>query len=209
MTARDALARLKEGNARYVDGSSRILEIVGARQRLETLPAQHPFAAVVSCSDSRVPVEVVFDHGLGELFVIRVAGNLVGTLEAASVEYAVGSLGVSLIVIMGHTGCGAVEASLSELGGEGCGAEETQVCIQELVTRLSESLAPRLLHSETIDHAELLATAIRENIQISIDDLRRQSPYLAELDADGTIAIVGAEYNIESGVVEFLSDRAR
>lgn len=217
--AKEALTRLKEGNSRYLAGESRILQIVGAKQRRETLPQQHPFAAVVSCSDSRVPVEVLFDHGLGELFVIRVAGNLVGVLEAASVEYAVEYLGVKLVVIMGHTGCGAVHASLMEMQRAAGDHSDLQPCIHELVQRLSRSLGERLAgYGETGkpsyesggDPSEgLLQEAIRTNIQISIDDLREQSEFLSGLDTAGSIAIVGAEYDIGTGIVEFLSDRAR
>lgn len=194
VTADKALERLVEGNQRFVDEESiHPHENIGWRRALES--AQHPFAVVLACSDSRVTPELVFDQGFGDLFVVRVAGNVVDTDVTASIEYAAYHLDTHLIVVMGHSGCGAVTATLDHLTDPGEPAEVVSLLfqIEPAVTSVPEDL-PR---------EQRLALAVKRNVDLAV---RRLSfvPHLRKAVQDGHIKIVGAIYDMHTGKVKFL-----
>ena len=196
----EALDRLQKGNERFVSvdqgGDSR----VSAVQR-RALPAeQAPFAIILGCSDSRVPAEIVFDQGLGDLFVIRVAGNIVAPSQVGSVEFAVERYATRLVVVLGHSQCGAVIASLEELRRA---SESRSPNLRSIVDRIKPSVEPLLLTGDELDPEAALQQAVRANIRASVDGLRHGSKILERLIEKDKVAIVGAEYSIESGVVEF------
>ena len=189
------LRRLREGNRRFVDGSAQ-----GAVRREGPSQGQEPFAIVLGCSDSRVPAEIVFDQGVGDLFVVRVAGNVVARSQIESVEFAAERFGTQLVVVLGHTRCGAVEATIEELlappeGGPGSG--------RSIVERVRPSVEP--LIESTPDREELLRLAVRANVRASVDQLQTGSPVLRGLVDSGALRVVGAEYDLDTGRVEFLT----
>jgi carbonic anhydrase len=207
----EALARLREGNRRFVGGSggSRTTAAAAlAARRLELTRDQQPFAIVLGCSDSRVPAEIVFDQGLGELFVIRVAGNIVAPSQVGSVEFAASRFGTRLVVVLGHTHCGAIEATVEEL------LRPTGVPsrnLRSIVDRVRPAVAPLLGRSgrDRSDPDEaLLREAERANVLASVEQLRHGSELLEQLIRDEGLRIVGAEYSLETGEVEFLVDTA-
>jgi carbonic anhydrase len=200
ISAREALARLREGNARFVSGV-RDLDALGSRARLRELAAgQEPFAIVLGCSDSRVPAELVFDRGLGDLFVIRVAGNIVAPSQIGSVEFAAARFGTRLVVVLGHSGCGAILATLEELGRPS--AEQSRN-LRSIVDRVRPSVEA-LLSTELGRHPEaLVREAVRANIRSSAHQLRSGSQILEELIRKDGLLVVGAEYSLETGVVVF------
>jgi carbonic anhydrase len=199
----DGVARLTEGNARFVSGKPAHPN-TGADRRSETLKGQKPFAAVVSCSDSRVPVELVFDQGIGDIFVIRVAGNVCGPAEIGSVEYGVEHLGTPLVAVLGHTKCGAVTAAVnnSELPG-------SLPSIVGLIRPAADSA--RAAHPD-LDGDSLVTEAVRANVWQSMQDLLTKSAIVREAVNAGHIRLVGAVYDLGSGQVEWLGqhpDQAR
>jgi len=200
--AATALARLKEGNARFVAGV-RSIDTLLTTNREEYLSGQAPFAIVLGCSDSRVPAEIVFDQGLGDLFVIRVAGNIVAPSQIGSVEFAAEQFTTRLVVVMGHTHCGAVRATLDEMHRPN-GVQSKN--IQSIVNRIRPSLEP-LVHTELWGKPEELYThATRANIHASVNQLRYSSPVLEHLiDREG-LMIIGAEYDLQTGKVEFFDN---
>lgn len=192
----EALERLREGNARFVR-ELRSLDAFGGRRRREALvDGQSPFAVVLSCSDSRVPSELVFDCGLGDLFVVRVAGNVVAPSLVGSVEFAVATFGVRLAVVMGHTRCGAIAATLDVVQG----ATPPSANLRDIVDRITPAV--RCAHGATRE--ALLQDATRVNIRASVHALRHGSAILEQRVADGRLAVVGAEYALEDGTVRFL-----
>lgn len=197
----EALARLQEGNRRFVTyGRVRQARTDEAR-REELAEGQDPFAVVLGCSDSRVPVELVFDQGLGELFVVRVAGNVVADSQIGSVEYAVEQLGTQLVVVLGHSGCGAVQATLDH---EGQSLAELSSGLAAIVGRIRPGIAALEGAPPLADPAAHYHAAVAANVRHSVAQLRRGSPGLARRLETGELLIVGAEYDLESGVVEFL-----
>jgi carbonic anhydrase len=202
----EALARLREGNERFASGT-RSLEAFVSQSRLhEFADGQAPFAVVLTCSDSRVPVEMIFDQGIGDLFVIRVAGNVVAPSLVGSVEYAASVLGAQLAVVMGHTGCGAVKATLEVMRGS------TQVPsdnIRDIVERIRPSAesvvaTARDLGGAKLSEERLLEQTIRANVRASADHLRHGSRVLEQLVLKNELQVVGAEYDLRTGRVEFL-----
>lgn len=191
-----ALARLKIGNERFVANAS-ALDITSARRR-ELSKGQDPYAIVLGCADSRVPTEVVFDQGLGELFVIRVAGNIVQPSQIGSVEFAIQHFGTRLVVVLGHTGCGAITATIEELKRP---EEEESANIASIVSRIRPAIEG--LIDQIDDPDELERHAVRENVRFQSEALRRGSTIVEYLVDKGDLIIVGAEYNLESGVVDF------
>ena len=218
MSPRDAIARLKEGNARFTAGnrphsheSSDERAYIGknsyqnpgvislgmtseqaAKRRAELTKSQHPFAIILSCSDSRVPPEIVFDEGLGDLFVIRVAGNVLNDEGLGSIEYAVNVLGVCLILVLGHQRCGAVDAAMKTVAANG----EAPGHIQSLVTAIKPVV-------QSIPKADL-DTLIKANVKHVVDALRSSTPILkAKVDA-GDVQLIGGYYTLDTGVVTFL-----
>ncbi len=195
--APEALQRLRDGNARFVTGDGAARPADHPQRRRELTGGQRPFAVVLGCSDSRVPAEIVFDQGLGDLFVIRVAGNIVAPSQIGSVEFAAEHFGTELVVVLGHTGCGAVRATLQQLREPG----DHSPHVTAIVERIRPSVEP-LLASDVEDDA-LLAAAVRANVRASAEQLRHASAAIDALAGDGRLTIVGAEYSLESGAVDF------
>ena len=193
---RTALERLEAGNRRFV-ANELTLDIDDAARR--SLAAQQsPFAVVLGCSDSRVPVEVVFDQGLGDLFVIRVAGNIVQPSQIGSVEFAAQAFGTRLVVVLGHTRCGAIEATLEQLLGPSAEPSDNMAAI---VSRVRPSVEGLL--GQIDDREELLRHAVRENVRYASNALRHGSTVIEGLVDAGDLVIVGAEYCLETGRVDF------
>jgi carbonic anhydrase len=197
--AREALQRLRDGNARFVSETRNDDSATGSR-RIELAARQFPYAIILGCSDSRVPAEIVFDQGLGDLFVIRVAGNIVAPSQIGSVEFAAERFGTRLVVVLGHSSCGAVVATLEELSRN---SREQSPNLRSIVNRVRPSIQPLLSTSLADDPEALLHHSVRANIRMSADHLRHGSELLEQLIQNAGLLIVGAEYNLETGVVEF------
>ncbi len=191
----DAQLLLRDGNRRFVAGEAVHFQQDAARRRETVTNGQKPFAVILTCSDSRVPPELLFDQGLGCLFVIRVAGNVAQTDEIASIEYAVGHLGARLIVVLGHTHCGAVTAVVEE---SPLGPNLTQ-----LVKPIIPAVARARSENPGMRGAPLVAAAIRANIEQAATDLRRRSPEIAAAVIHGNVRVLGANYDLETGEVTF------
>ena len=195
-----ALDRLREGNARFAASIRSQESLATQTRRLELTAGQRPFAIILGCSDSRVPAELVFDQGLGDLFVIRVAGNIVASSQVGSVEFAASRYGTRLVVVLGHTQCGAILATLEELQQPTAGQSPN---LRAIVDRLRPSVAG-LLETELRHHPDaLVRQAVRANIRASADHLRHGSPILERLCEEEGLVIVGAEYSLETGLVDF------
>lgn len=200
LSALAALERLREGNGRYVSGERKLETLMGQSRRRELVAGQSPFAVVLGCSDSRAPVEIVFDQGLGDLFVIRVAGNVVASSQIGSVEFAAAEFGTRLVVVLGHTYCGAVRATLSQLQQP---TEEQSPGLRSIVDRIRPSVQELLATDLRNDPESLARAAIRANIRASANQLRHGSKILEQLIQTEGLLVVGAEYSLETGVVEF------
>jgi carbonic anhydrase len=198
--AEKALALLQEGNRRFVSDISNRDAITSRARRLELAASQEPFAAILGCSDSRVPVEIVFDQGLGDLFVIRVAGNIVAPSLIGSVEFAAVQFGTRLVVVLGHTQCGAIETTLQQLQRPIENQSRNLHSIVDLIRPSVESLlATDLRH----DLRALAHEAVRANIRASVRHLRHGSDIIEQLIKKAGLIVVGAEYSLETGVVDF------
>ena len=204
IAARDALTRLQEGNRRFAAHVAGAAPLPG--RRLELMQTQAPFAIVLGCSDSRVPAELIFDQGLGDLFVIRVAGNIVATSQVGSVEFAAGRFGTRLVVVLGHSQCGAVLSTIEELRRP---TENQSRNLQAIVDRVRPSVEG-LLHAAPggADDA-LVDAAVRLNIRASADHLRHGSRILEQLIRDDGLLVVGGEYSLDTGVVDFFDGMPR
>jgi carbonic anhydrase len=202
ISAQEALDRLREGNNRFVDEAAQ--RGVSHERRRELTVTQNPFAIVLGCSDSRVPAEIVFDQGLGDLFVIRVAWNIVAPSQVGSVEFAAERFGTRLVVVLGHSSCGAIAATLEDLRGGGAGSRH----VRSIVDRIRPAVQP-LLETELRDQPEQLTRqAIRANIRASANHLRHGSEVLEGLIQREGLLVVGAEYSLETGVVDFFDHAA-
>lgn len=195
ISASEALERLRDGNMRFARGSADNLLSISQARRAELVDGQTPFAVIVACSDSRVPVELLFDQGLGDLFVVRVAGNIVAPSQIGSVEFAAANLGTRLVVVLGHSNCGAVDAALRELSQE---QEKRSPNLQSIVNRIRPAL-------EVLENPSL-NDAVAANVRNSVKQLRHGSEILEASIDSGELTVVGAEYSIESGVVDFFDD---
>ncbi len=195
-----ALARLKEGNRRFFSAQTSRETYTSAARRLELAAGQEPFAIVLGCSDSRVPAEIVFDQGLGELFVIRVAGNVVAPSQVASVEFAAARYGTRLVVVLGHSRCGAILATIEELGRP---LRDQSRNLSSIVDRIRPSVETVLATHDVKDHDNLVEEAVRANIRMSASQLRHGSQILEQLIQVEGLLVVGAEYSLETGVVDF------
>lgn len=193
-----ALARLQEGNRRFVAGERD--HITSESRRAELAAGQNPSAIILGCSDSRVPAELVFDQGLGDLFVIRVAGNIVAPSQVGSVEFAAARYGVRLVVVLGHSQCGAILATLEELGRP---TEGQSPNLRSIVNRVRPSVEALLDTGIKMDHDTLVHHAVRANIRASAAHLRHGSQILEQLIQSDGLLVVGAEYSLETGVVDF------
>ena len=198
--AEEALARLREGNRRFVSGDSDIDALVSETRRDALVGSQAPFAIVLGCSDSRVPAEFVFAQGLGDLFVIRVAGNIVAPSQIGSVEFAAEQFGTRLILVLGHSMCGAVLATLQELERP---SEVRSLNLRAIVERIRPSVEGLLEMEPRLSERELVRMAVRANIRAAASQLRHGSPILERLIQAEGLRVVGAEYSLETGEVDF------
>lgn len=202
-TGKQALALLKEGNIRYVDSLSSTDPM--NQQRPELVSVQNPIAIILGCSDARVPVEIVFDQKLGELFVIRVAGNIVAPSQIGSVEFAAEKFGTKLVVVLGHSHCGAVTACVDALINP---EQNYSPNLQSIVDRIRPSVYNlhelATANGQEVDADELVDRSIRANVRMSVSQLKHGSRMLEDLSTTGELLIVGAEYDLETGKVRFL-----
>lgn len=198
--ATEAIERLKRGNREFVDGVPCSESLLGHARRCETANEQRPFAIILGCSDSRVPAEIVFNQGLGDLFVIRVAGNIVAPSQIGSVEFAASQFGTRLVVVLGHSKCGAILATLDELQRP---SETQSRNLRSIVDRVRPSVEVLLKTELRHNREALVRMAVRANVSASVNQLRHGSAILEQLILDDGLRVVGAEYSLETGVVEF------
>lgn len=195
-----ALVRLREGNARFVASGSGDGDFPAESRRVTLTKSQEPFAIILGCSDARVPAEIVFDQGLGDLFVIRVAGNIVAPSQVGSVEFAAERFGTRLVVVVGHSECGAIAATLEELRRPSANQSRN---LRAIVDRVRPSVEGLLQAGLTQDSPGLARLAVRANIRASADHLRHGSEVLEQLIQKDGLLVVGAEYSLDTGVVDF------
>ena len=200
ISAEQALERLREGNLRFVAEARNGDAQAGASRRREVAVAQNPFAIILGCSDSRVPAEIIFDQGLGDLFVIRVAGNIVAPSQVGSVEFAAARYATRLVVVLGHSQCGAILATLEELGR--ASAEQSKN-LRSIVDRVRPSVEPLFATELRHQPEALVHQAVRANIRVSANQLRHGSEVLEQLIQKEGLRVVGAEYSLETGLVDF------
>ena len=204
--ALEALRRLREGNARFASERARVESgLMGARRR-ELADGQEPFAIVLGCSDSRVPAELVFDQSLGDLFVIRVAGNIVAPSQIGSIEFAAERFGTRLVVVLGHSRCGAIQATLEEIQRPSGGTHSRN--LRSIVDRIRPAVEDVVLRDSGADPERLVERAVRANIEASVSQLRHGSEILEQLIASDGLLVVGAEYSLDTGVVDFFEEVA-
>ena len=198
--ATDALERLRQGNLRFSSDIRHRDTLANRTHRSSLTDGQQPFAIVLGCSDSRVPAEIVFDQGLGDLFVIRVAGNIVAPSQIGSVEFAADRFGTRLVVVLGHSQCGAISATLEELQRP---SENQSRHLRSIVDRIRPAVEPLLATELKHDADALVRDAVRANVRISADHLRHGSAILEQLIQTDGLLVVGGEYSLETGAVEF------
>jgi len=199
--AREALQRLREGNQRFASSVRGTPTFLSNTPPADLPMGQEPFAIILGCSDARVPAEMVFDQGLGDLFVIRVAGNIVAPSQVGSVEFAAARFGTRLVVVLGHSQCGAVLATIEELRRP---SSDQSRNLQAIVERVRPSVEGLLYTELRDDMNALVAQAVRANIRTSVNHLRHGSRVLEQLIQDEGLLVVGAEYSLETGLVEFM-----
>ncbi len=191
--AAEALERLRDGNRRFVAGATTNASTISAESRAELVGGQAPFAIILACSDSRVPVQLIFDEGPGDLFIIRVAGNVAAPTQIGSIEYAATQLGAQLVVVLGHSGCGAVAATLDSIASdEPLPSANLEAIVEEIRPALEG------LGDVSLDEAVLA------NVQRSIERLKKGSPILGQLIETRNLAVIAATYSLESGEVTFI-----
>jgi len=200
ISARRALERLRDGNRRFASDVRSLETLATQTRRRELAAGQEPFAIVLGCSDSRVPAEIVFDQGLGDLFVIRVAGNIVASSQVGSVEFAAERFGTSLVVVLGHSQCGAIQATLEELQRPTANQSRN---LRSIVDRVRPSVEALLATELRQTPEALVRHAVRANISVSANHLRHGSDVLEHLIQQNKLLVVGAEYSLETGVVDF------
>jgi len=198
--ALEALQRLREGNLRFASDARKPEVIASPRRRAELAAGQEPFAAILGCSDSRVPVEIVFDQGLGDLFVIRVAGNIVAPSQIGSVEFVAERFKTRLVVVLGHSRCGVIQATLEQLQRPN---EKTSRNVHSIVNRVKPSVEGLMETSLRYDEEALVRHAVRANVRASADHLRHGSEIIEHLIEAEALLVVGAEYSLETGIVDF------
>lgn len=200
VSGREALDRLRAGNARFASNVRGPDTIVSHTRRPELPSEQAPLAIILGCSDARVPAELVFDQGLGDLFVIRVAGNIVAPSQVGSVEFAAARFGTRLVVVLGHSQCSAITVTLEELRRP---TENQSRNLQSIVDRVRPSVEGLLATDLRHDTDALVEQAVRLNIRASANHLRHGSPVLEQLVREEGLLVVGAEYSLETGEVDF------
>lgn len=200
---REALQRLRDGNARFVGNVLSIESLLSHVRRAEQARAQQPFAVILGCSDSRAPAEFIFDQGLGDLFVIRVAGNIAAPSQIGSVEFAVARFGIRLVVVLGHSYCGAVLATIDHCRTPA----RSSPGLLSIVSRIQPALQPLVeAHCNHESEDGLVARAVRANVRSTVHVLRSSSRLLEDLIRNDSLHIVGADYDLASGVVDFFDD---
>lgn len=199
-TASETLQRLREGNDRYVANVRSLDSLLSYTRRAELSAGQAPSAIILGCSDSRVPAEVVFDQGLGDLFVIRVAGNIVAPSQVGSVEFAASLFGSRLVVVLGHTRCGAIQATVDELEGH---PPPQSANLRFIVGSVRPAVEPLMTSEFAGDHEALMREAGRANVRATANHLRHGSRLLESLIAEEGLVVVGAEYDLATGHVDF------
>ncbi len=199
ISAREALDSLREGNRRFVSSVRSPDVLLSHARRAQLASGQKPFAIILGCSDSRVPAEIVFDQGLGDLFVIRVAGNIVAPSQVGSVEFAAARFGTPLVVVLGHSQCGAILATIEELHRP---TENQSRNLRSIVDRVRPSVEGLLATDLAHDTDALVRHAVRANIRASVSHLRHGSEVLEQLIQEDRLLVVGAEYSLETGVVD-------
>jgi len=200
LPAKEALDRLKKGNKRFAEGKESLHAIPDPDKREALIEGQDPFAIILGCSDSRAPAELIFDHGLGDLFVIRVAGNIVAPSQIGSIEFAAERFGTSLVVVLGHSRCGAVRATLEELEHP---HEHRSPNLASIVESIIPAVKPLLETDLKNKPEELMSKAVRANVNASVEQLKSGSTIITELIEGNKLKVVGAEYALETGLVEF------
>ena len=200
ISASAALERLRQGNERFAAGKQDNRSLRSQARRSALVNGQRPFAIILGCSDSRVPAEIVFDQGLGDLFVIRVAGNVVAPSLVGSVEFAAAEFGTRLVVVLGHSSCGAVQATLAELERPSAARSPN---LHAIVDRIRPSVEGFLDTDLKQNQEALVHQAVRANIRASANHLRHGSQILEQLIQNDGLLVVGAEYSLEAGTVDF------
>ena len=215
ISATEALDRLQKGNNRFLPdpkadnaksrsawlGLTRSTQKPGDRN--PNVSEQEPFAILLGCSDARVPLEIIFDQGLGDLFVIRVASNIVGPSQIGSIEFAATEFGTRLVVVMGHSHCGAIATTLKELKQP---SENRSPNLASIVDRISPAIEPLIANTDSVDQETLMEEAVRANVRASVNQLQAGSTILKNLIQTDGLQIMGAEYSIETGSVQFLKE---
>lgn len=202
LDAEQALARLRDGNRRFVEHVVSLEALLSHARREDHARTQRPFAVILGCSDSRAPAEFVFDQGLGDLFVIRVAGNIAAPSQVGSIEFAVERFQIRLIVVLGHSNCGAVQATLDHCLSPG----DTSPALRSIVDRISPGIRSVLDDFDEAARGTRLNKSIRANVLTTIDNIRAQSDYLRYTELQGGLRIVGADYDLSSRTVYFFVD---
>lgn len=203
ISAREGLALLREGNQRFVSEIPSRDAVERRARRLELATGQEPFAAILGCSDSRVPVEIIFDQGLGDLFVIRVAGNIVAPSLIGSVEFAAEQFGSRLVVVLGHSRCGAIEGTIEQLQRP---VENQSRNLSSIVDFIRPGIVGLLSTDLKNNHDALVREACRANVRASVNHLRHGSEVIENLIQKDGLMVVGAEYSLETGVVDFFEN---
>ena len=202
ISARQALERLREGNRRFASDQGAGRSLTSQVRRYEVAEGQEPFAIILGCSDSRVPAEIVFDQGLGDLFVIRVAGNIVAPSQIGSVEFAASNFGTQLVVVLGHSMCGAVLATLVEMQRP---TQDQSPNLRSIVGRIRPAIEALPAATAHTGRDELVPRSIRANVLASVNHLRHGSQILEQLIRSDRLVVVGSEYSLESGLVDFFA----
>lgn len=200
ISAKEALERLQEGNKRFVQGVPNDRLLNSQERRSELVNQQNPFAIILGCSDSRVPAEIIFNQGLGDLFVIRVAGNIVAPSHIGSIEFAAEKFGTRLVVVLGHSTCGAVLATLDELERP---SEQRSPNLRAIVDYIRPSITELLQTDLRHNRTDLVHHAVRANVRASVNHLRHGSQILEQLILQNDLVVVGAEYSLATGQVDF------
>lgn len=198
--ALEALERLQVGNRRFIEGHQTHSGITLRDQLEASARAQRPFAIVIGCSDSRVPAEIVFDQGIGDLFVIRVAGNVVAPSQVGSVEFAAEQFGTELVVVLGHSNCGAIQATLDQLHQP---SDQRSPNLHAIVDRVRPAVEDLIGGDLEGDMEAMVRAGVRANVRSSVDQLRHGSEILENLISADRLHVVGAEYSLTTGLVEF------
>ena len=200
VSALEALERLQVGNRRFIEGHQAHPAITLRDQLEASATAQQPFAIVIGCSDSRVPAEIIFDQGIGDLFVIRVAGNVVAPSQIGSVEFAAEQFGTQLVVVLGHSNCGAIMATLDQLHQP---SEQRSPNLHAIVDRIRPAVEDLVGGELEDDRDAMIRAGVRANVRTSVEQLRHGSAILENLISSDRLHVVGAEYSLSTGLVEF------